>query len=313
MVQALETASAPVATPLDPALADAALPEPSGGKLAALRGEIDTLDDALHDLLMRRATVVARLAGSRAKDGPSPLRPGREAMILRRLLARHAGPLPPDALIRLWREIFAISSALQDSFGVAVFARGPEGAQLAREHFGTLTPLRSHPTPSRALAAVAAGEAQVAVLPLPEEGEPAEAAWWTSLDSPRLQVVARLPFWSPGSLRPEGPEALAVALGAPDPSGADRTLLRLEMRSEAGAEFSRARILEALATAGLVSPAAPRLLQLHRDQGRLRALAEVDGLVAAEDPRLAALPVDRALPLGGYAVPLRGYEPGNPS
>ncbi len=323
MIRALQTDSAPAATQPDAALAAPVpavqsigapaleAPESRSGTLAALRGEIDALDDALHDLLMRRAAVVARLAGSRAKaqGAPSPLRPGREATILRRLLARHAGPLPPAALIRLWREIFAAGSALQASFGVAVFARGPGCAQLAREHFGTLTPLRSHPTPSRALAAVAAGEAQVAVLPLPEEDDPADSVWWTGLDSPRLQVVARLPFWSSAP----GPEALAVALGAADPSGADRTLLRLDLRSEAGAGRGRARILDALAAAGLP----PRLLQLHRDEGLLRALAEVDGAVAADDPRLAALPVDRVLPLGRYAVPFRDaagpHEPGEPS
>jgi chorismate mutase / prephenate dehydratase len=289
----LPNEAAPAVTPPD------AAPLASEAKLAALRGEIDALDDALHDLLMRRAAVVARLAGSRAKDGPSPLRPGREAAILRRLLARHAGPLPPLGVLRLWREIFAISSAMQDHFGVAVFGSGPQVAQLARVHFGTLTPLHSHPTASRALAAVAAGEAQVAVLPLPEEGAP--TAWWTGLDSPRLQVVARLPFWAPGA----GHEALAVARGGPDPSGADRTLLRLELRSAAGAE----RIREALSAAGLP----PRSLQFHRDGGLLRALAEVDGVVAAADPRLAALPVDRALPIGGYAVPLRAAEPGDPT
>ena len=42
--------------------------------LAALRGEIDALDDALHDLVMRRAEVVARLASTavaRARSHPA--------------------------------------------------------------------------------------------------------------------------------------------------------------------------------------------------------------------------------------------------
>src|SRR4051812_36587391 len=92
-----------LATAPDPAEAPAQ-PNP----LAAARAEIDALDDALHDLVMRRAEVVARLAASRAKAGsPSPLRPGREAMILRRLLGRHHGALPANALVGLWRELLA--------------------------------------------------------------------------------------------------------------------------------------------------------------------------------------------------------------
>jgi chorismate mutase len=266
--------------------------------LGALRNEIDRLDDQLHDLLMRRAAVVAELAASGVKRGGSPLRPGREAMILRRLLARHTGQLPGGAVVRLWREIFGASSAMQGGFTVALHARLPEEARLARDHFGGAIPLRSLPTAARALAAVATGEAQVAVLPLPEEGESPEQAWWTGLDAPRLQVVARLPFWAAGA---EGvPEALAIAPGAPDPSGADRSLLRIETTGDRG----RAQLLAALTEAGLP----PRSLLLRRDGGAVRALAELDGVVAEGDPRLAALPFDRVLPLGFYAVPERGDQ-----
>lgn len=291
-----------MAPPTDPAPAADTTQRPDAGAapgpdaLASARAEIDALDDALHDLVMRRAGVVARLAASRAKTGPSPLRPGREAMILRRLLARHAGDMPVAGLVRLWRELLAASSAMQGGFTVAVYARAPEHGRLAREHFGGVTPLKTLPTASRALSAVAAGEAQVAVLPLPEEAEAAEDAWWMSLDAPRLQVVARLPFWAPGA--ENLPEALVVAQGAADPSGADRSLLRIE----AQADRSRAVLTAALAAAGLP----PTKLLTRRDGGVLRALVEVEGALAANDPRLDGLPVDRALPLGFYAVPLRG-------
>jgi chorismate mutase / prephenate dehydratase len=283
---------------MTPATHRSLAPAPAGpdSPLGALRREIDTLDDALHDLLMRRAEVVARLATSRTKGEGSPLRPGREAQILRRLLARHAGPLPQAALVRLWREVLATSSAMQNRFAVA--AHGTKIDALAREHFGSLTPVESHAGPAAALAAVASGEAHVAVLPLPAEGEPAEAAWWVGLDAPRLQVVARLPFWSAAP----GPEALAVALGAPDPSGEDRSLLRLEWRDGAG--LDRDRIGAALAAAGL--PA--RSLLPHWQGGALRALAETEGVLEAGDPRLARLPVDGARPLGFYAVPFRGPQ-----
>jgi len=289
-----EATLAPGADAPDPSSgeAEAAMPQP----LAAARAEIDALDDALHDLVMRRAEVVARLAASRAKTGPSPLRPGREAMILRRLLGRHQGEMPRIGLVRLWRELLAASSAMQGGFAVAAYARAPEHARLAREHFGELTPLRALPTASRALSAVAAGEAQVAVLPLPQDAEPAEDAWWMSLDAPRLQVIGRLPFWA--AQAENVAEALVVAPGAPDASGADRSLLRIETT----ADRSRAVLTSALAAAGLT----PRMLLMRRDGGVLRALVEVEGVLEAGDPRLTALPVDRALPLGFYAIPVRG-------
>jgi chorismate mutase len=91
----------------------------AGGNIAGLRAEIDALDDQLHDTLMRRAEVVARLAASRAKGQGPALRPGREAVILRRLLARHSGPLPRGALVRLWRELLAAMTAMQSPLPVA--------------------------------------------------------------------------------------------------------------------------------------------------------------------------------------------------
>ena len=277
-------------------------PEPALD-LAALRAELDALDDALHDLLMRRFTLIGRLSASRAKGAGTALRPGREAVILRRLLARHAGPLPAAALVRLWRELLAASTSMQGGFSVAVSAPSPDSAhaQLAREHFGTATPLRALPTPSRALAAVAAGEAAVAVLPTPDERDGPEAAWWTGLDATRLQVVARLPFFVPR--QEEGmPEAMVVSVIPADPTGRDRTLIRLD----AGPGQGRGRISAALAEAGL--PPLRLSLQRGDDTAGTLALAEVEGFLADAEgaARLAALPFARAQILGAYAVPETG-------
>ncbi len=175
--------------------------------------------------------------------------------------------------------------------------------QAAREHFGALTPLRAYRSPAQAIGEVSAGAATVAVLPLPSETEAPRDAWWTALlhkDEPRIHVVARLPFWRP---RPEGAptsQALVVAAVAPDASGADRSLLGLELPLE----VSRARLTAALTAAGLE----PGNVILRRDPGApvADALAEVDGFVADDDPRLAALDavLRRPVVLGAYAIPV---------
>lgn len=279
------------------------MPDLAPPDLASLRVEIDRIDDALHDLLMRRADLVAHMASSRVKQGAPSFRPGREAVILRRLLARNGGALSRPAVVRFWREIIAASLAQQGAF--AVVALGEAGvesplARLARAHFGALTPLRLHPTPSRVLASVASGEAAVAVLPAPEEGERPEAAWWAQMETPRLHIVAALPFLAPAETGREGgrekapPQAFAVSPLAPDATGRDRSLLRFEP----GPEHSRARILSLLTAAGLP----PRWL-LRRDSPTPMALAEIEGFLAEGDPRLAALPFPRLQILGAYAEP----------
>lgn len=268
--------------------------------LAALRAEIDGIDDALHDLLMRRAAITASLATGRIKGGAIPFRPGREALILRRLLNRHRGTLPRSTVARVWREIIASSLVQQGFFAVAVLPAEPGNPvptqALARAHFGLETPLRTLPTAARVLAALSAGEATVAVLPAPADGAAPGDAWWTRLDAPRLRVVAALPFLLPaaGGGVPR-PDAMVVAAAPPDPSGRDRSLLRLDRVADASREVLGA----ALNAAGLP----PLRLVLHRDPDAPCALAEVAGFVEAGDPRLAPLASLGAVPLGAFAEP----------
>ena len=264
--------------------------------LQALRAEIDALDDAMHDLLMRRAAVVARMAASRAKNGAgSPLRPGREAAVLRRLLARHSGALSGGAVVRIWRHIFMAHTAIPGAFTAAVAASGEAAPTLAlaREHFGTATPLTQFASPAQALAALSAGKASVAVLPAPT-GE-GEGAWWQSLEAPRLCIVARLPFLADAT---RADAALVVAPVPPDASGDDRSFVRLE----AAADAPREGFARMLSDAGLTG----RILSLARQGGRSLALAEIDAFIAAGDPRLAGL---NAVLLGAYAVPVAGDMP----
>lgn len=285
-------------------------PSPDGWRdggshtLAALRAELDRLDDAMHDLLMQRARVVEQVARS-GKRGA--LRPGREAAIIRRLIGRHSGSLPPQTLVRLWRELLAGTTAMQGGFSIAVCSAGGDGTyvQAAREQFGALTPMRVYRSPAQAIGEVSAGRATAAVLPMPSRTEEPRDAWWTALlqkDTTRIHVVARLPFWGP---RPEGtPDvpALVVAAVATDASGADRSLLGVELPLE----MSQARLTTALTKAGLE----PGLILLRRDPGATAAdaLVEVEGYVTDDDPRLAQIAgvPRRPVVLGAYAVPLEG-------
>jgi chorismate mutase / prephenate dehydratase len=269
--------------------------------LAELRAELDAVDDQLHDLLMHRAAVIDRVARDGGKTGVK-IRPGREASMLRRLLARHEGSMPPQTIVRFWREIFAGALIIEGGQTVAV-CNGDESAELpalAREHFGPLTPLRKHSNPAQALADIERGTAQVAVLPPPSD-EP-DGGWWTALmgTGPRpLSVIGKLPFWTK---RPEGTptgEAYIVATLRPDESGADRGLIALEL----SADISRARINTILTAAGF----APGSIWLKRvSDADVLALVEVDGLVNDDDPRLEQITGLHAPAsvIGGFAVPL---------
>jgi chorismate mutase / prephenate dehydratase len=292
----LDTSPAPAASAEEPSP-----PDGWRGDLTALRSELDRIDDGLHELLMQRARVVEQVAKSGKR---SAYRPGREASILRRLLHRHKGALPPQTIVRLWRELLAGTTAMQGPFAVSVYE--PDGdtafTQAAREHFGALTPLHAFSRSSQAMAEVSRGLSAVGVLPLPSETNGVRDDWWIAMlqqEQPRLHIVARLPFWAP---RPDGaPEvqALVIAGTEPDPSGLDRSLLGLQLDSP----LSRGRVTTMLAAAGL----AAETVILSRDSAG-HALVEIAGFLTEDDPRLARLnaALRRPVVLGAYAIPETG-------
>jgi chorismate mutase-like protein len=269
--------------------------------LQALRAQIDVIDSQIHDLLMRRAAVVEGVARDRGKGG-TKIRPGREAIILRRLLARHEGSLPPQAITRVWRELFAAALIIEGGQIVAVCdgEGGVDRTALAREHFGPLTPLRRHHNPAQTLADVARETAQVAVLPAPSE---TDDNWWPMLTASgqhRLYVIGKLPFWTrraEGS--PQG-EAFVVAGIPPDASGDDHGLIAILL----SADVSRARVARIFADAGFTLVG----IWMKRSAGdtSVQVLAEVEGFVQDDDARLAALAGLEAPPvvIGAFAVPL---------
>jgi cyclohexadieny/prephenate dehydrogenase len=102
------------------------------------QAELDRQDAALHDLLMRRAELAQRIAGVVAPGKPA-FRPGYEADMVRRLVRRHAGGLPRQTVVRIWRELItdclveptSLRMAPGASAGAMVWARlakAPTGA-----------------------------------------------------------------------------------------------------------------------------------------------------------------------------------------
>lgn len=245
--------------------------------LEKLRQDIDRVDRRIHELLVERSGVVAAIGRAKRPDGIF-IRPGRHANVLRRLAARHTGPFPLMALLRVWNEIIGPMTQLQGPLSMAVH----EGLlDTAREFYGSYIPATTHGEPAALLAAVAEGQATVGVLPLPGQGP----RWWPLLlERPDARVVARLPFL--GDARP----ALVVARMHPEASGRDHAVVA-DPRPAPEADLAAT-----LRRAGL-TPLAPL------DDAEPAVMA-VEGFVAADDPRVAELAAAGLALLGGYPVPM---------
>ncbi len=280
--------------------------------LADLRRQIDDIDTAIHDLLMKRTEVAQRIGAVKGEDSVY-MRPGREAMVLRRLLARHKGPLPGALIVRVWREIFAAVTALQGTLAVAVYA--PEGSfgyrNLARDHYGWRTPITAYRSAAQVLEAISDGGATVGVLPVPVED--GVDPWWRNLARaggavPR--IVARLPFALVEPPGADSPVALAISVAGIEETGEDRAYLVIET----GDLVSRGHLKQLLGEAGLD---ALDIQSCEEEGERSLNLVEVEGFVPEDDARLARLmelgegTLSHVWAVGGFALPLSLEEMGS--
>jgi chorismate mutase-like protein len=278
--------------------------------VAEIRQEIDTLDNKLHDLLMKRADLVLAIGEEKRKSGVQIIQPDREIVMLRRLLGRHKGLLPKEAIVRIWRELVGAVSLLQTGLKVAVYA--PDDASgvtywdRAKDYFSSVLPMQKVSNVLAALAAVRESEATFAVVPWPEDSQP--NPWWAFLleenGAQPLRIIARLPLGD-RSAADGGSQhkSLAVARLRFDASGADRSFIALEVPGT----ISRARVVDKAKEIGF----AP--ISLHsaerKGAGTMLHLMETGGYVAPDDERLGRMlekleyPEGKCLCVGGYPEP----------
>lgn len=187
--------------------------------LEETRARIDAIDGQLLGLLDARAALSAAVAAAKAGSpdaGKFGLRPGREAAIIRRLLAEPRSAASPQLVVRVWRELMAANLAAQGAFNLTAWGGRDPGriAELTRQRFGAAPTMTLAAKPEDALAA-ARQNGGVAVLALT-----GESAWWGRLlAEPRLKVFAALPDFAAGA----PPSALAVADVLVEPTGDDFT------------------------------------------------------------------------------------------
>ncbi|ABS63201.1 chorismate mutase [Parvibaculum lavamentivorans DS-1] len=281
--------------------------------LAEVRKEIDALDDALHDLLMKRTELVVEVAEAKARAASAAgegsfvaFRPAREAQVLRRLAERHRGSLPVRVIFRLWREIIAAMTRIQGPFRVDVFG-GQDGSalsfwDLARSYYGSSTPMELHDNARDVLRRVVQDRSVVGILP--EPGTHAAADWWVMFAAggqSEARVVACLPFIDVA----EGENhvrALVVAQTGFEPTGDDTSLVAISSSES----LSDSRVTSLVAAAGF---SGQRIADAKLADGPSSHiyLISMPFHVAEDDKRLAALeggPILEARLLGGYANPI---------
>ncbi|MBE08928.1 MAG: chorismate mutase [Rhodospirillaceae bacterium] len=272
--------------------------------LDELREEIDTIDRQLHALIQQRGGLAADIAEIKKLESIDRVRPGREAVLLRALVERHVGEFPTGALLRMWREMISSLVLMEmPEYSVAVYAFGEDQAcwDLARDQFGSRTPMTTHPSARDAISQILTGATSLAVVPSPTEEAPGN--WWQNLRAPNApKILYRLPFFGHGNARGGkngAPDAFAIGHMTPEATGDDQTLVVLETSGN----ISRSGLAEILASADL----RPRFL-VPTIAGAEVCYAEIEGFVESDDPRVTLLlgreVIEQITIIGTYATPI---------
>ena len=224
---------------------------PTTKTLSQLRVEIDALDAELLRLIDARAALGRDIGEAKVREGGdtsgSLLRPDREAMLLRKLIATPRQAASKDVIVRIWRELISENLRIQGEGGqgqvkgglhlnLSAAEHSQEVLVWARERFG-FAPSYGFVNDAAAAIAAARDPRHIAVLGL----DPRGGAWWARLLAERsVRVIAALP-----ELGQARPHALACAAIAPEPTGDDVTF----WVSDAAA--SENKLIETLGQRGL--------------------------------------------------------------
>jgi chorismate mutase len=248
------------------------LDQPTLETLADLRAEIDRIDARMHEILMQRGEIIDRLIAVKARAGSgSAFRPGREADMMRRLVARHQGILPLDTVESIWRIIISTFTFVQAAYSVHGDVSGGDAPlrDCCRFHFGFTVPFVPHDGTNGVIDAVAASAGDLGLIRV--EAGPVAGAWWTRLAEPGApKIIARLPFVE----RRDHPAGMPLfVIAKPLSDGAARDVILYSVSGESDPALAAIRLLggEIIAKSGaslLVS--APGALDLSRLPGGAR-------------------------------------------
>lgn len=158
--------------------------------LRQIRDQIDAHDAKLVELLNARARLAQSIG--HLKQG-SAYRPEREAQVLERVRALNKGPLPAEALTRLYVEIMSACRALETDLAVAYL--GPAGTfseEAVVKHFGKSVTGVPCGSIDETFQSVESGAASYGVVPIENSTEGAVGRTNDLLFQRQLQVCGEV-------------------------------------------------------------------------------------------------------------------------
>lgn len=141
-------------------------------EITELRKDIDSIDDAILDLLSKRMEIVNQIGIIKRGSNSLIYHPDREKEIIDRLINRNKGKLGATAIEAIFLEIFGVSRNLE--LPELISFLGPEGSfthQAAESRFGAVADYISLPSIKSIFDSVETGRAKYGIVPIENNQE----------------------------------------------------------------------------------------------------------------------------------------------
>lgn len=161
--------------------------------LTPLREQIDSLDAQLVELINRRLALAAEIGRIKRGAGGEIYVPEREDAVLRKVAEHNRGPIKPEALHAIYRELMSAAIALEKPLLVAYL--GPEASNThaaAMKKFGASVDYHAMATIADIFTAVEKGESDLAVIPIENSTEGSVRETLDSFVESDLKIVAQI-------------------------------------------------------------------------------------------------------------------------
>lgn len=160
------------------------------------RDAIDSIDDAILELLNKRMQVVEKVGEIKSDTGGTIYRPEREKAIIERLITQSSesqGLLNDKAIEAIFLEVFAVSRNLELPERIAYL--GPEGTfthQAAESRFGAMSDYISLGSIYSVFKTLEAGRAKFGVVPIENSKDGIVGETLDLLSKSSVKIVAEL-------------------------------------------------------------------------------------------------------------------------
>lgn len=253
-------------------------------ELTEFRRQIDALDDKIINLLIERIGIVNNVGKMKRKKFPDicPIRAGREADMINRVMAKFEGSLfPPAAAASIWRTLIGASTSLENLLSISAYT--PEGNNdfywMAREYFGPFQPVNKQPNINQAISDVTEGNAAIAIVPQLCSSD--ESQWWMNLlqqgkNTPK--IFAHIPFVYFGKQEMNDPAALAISRLSPEETGNDTSFIVIKADENISQSKLQASFVDSKLDAKWVQVAS-----IEESKAKRYHLVKIDGFITTEN------------------------------